>query len=89
LRDGGITPAGYHVSRLDQRRLVLLTDNIRAELDAFIADERGRPGDQVSDFRIGFRRKNEQSSVFFASLPLDLVIATPSPAVRLRRLNLP
>ena len=35
------------VARLDQRRLVLLADDVHAELDAFVADEDGRPGDQL------------------------------------------
>jgi hypothetical protein len=30
-------------------RLVLLTDDIHAEFDAFIADEDGGPGDKLAD----------------------------------------
>ena len=37
------------VARLDQRRLGFLADDVVAELDAFIADEHGRPGDQLAD----------------------------------------
>src|SRR5271155_2159266 len=40
---------GNPVPRLDQRRFVLLTDDVHAEFDAFIADEDGRAGDQLSD----------------------------------------
>ena len=37
------------VPRLDQRGLVLLADDIHAELDAFIADENCRTGNQLAD----------------------------------------
>ena len=37
----------HAVARLDQRRLVLLTDDVHAELDAFVADEDGRTGNQL------------------------------------------
>src|SRR5271163_871880 len=40
---------GNPVARLDQSGFVLLTDDVHAELDAFIADEHGRAGDQLSD----------------------------------------
>src|ERR1700722_902457 len=39
----------HPVPRLDQRRLVLLTDDVHAELDAFVADEDGRSGDELAD----------------------------------------
>src|SRR5258708_18323909 len=42
----------YTVARFDQRRLVLLTDDVHAELDAFVADKDGRPGDQLPDFML-------------------------------------
>src|SRR5215831_7029767 len=44
-----VTGPGHPVTRLDQSRLVLLADDVHAELDAFIADEHGRAGDQLSD----------------------------------------
>jgi hypothetical protein len=34
--------------RLHQRGFVLLTDDVHAEFDAFIADEHGRPGDELT-----------------------------------------
>ena len=44
-----VARARHAVARLDQRRLVLLTDDVHAELDAFIADEDGRAGDELPD----------------------------------------
>src|SRR5215218_5682779 len=38
------------VARLHQRGLVLLADDVHAELDAFIADEHGRPCDELAHF---------------------------------------
>ena len=37
------------VAGLDESRLALLADDVVAQLDAFIADEDGRPGDQLPD----------------------------------------
>ena len=40
---------GRHaVARLHQRGLVLLADDVHAELDAFIADEDRRPGNELA-----------------------------------------
>src|SRR5665213_187153 len=39
---------GNAVARLDQRGLVLFADDVHAQLDAFIADEHGRAGDELS-----------------------------------------
>src|SRR5207302_5879012 len=41
--------ARHPVARLDQCRLVLLTDNIHAELNAFVTDKHGRTRDQLPD----------------------------------------
>ncbi len=40
---------GNTVARLHQRALVLLADDVHAQLDAFIADEHGRARDQLTD----------------------------------------
>ena len=40
----------YAVARFYKCRLVLFADDIHAKLDAFIADEYRRPGNQFSDF---------------------------------------
>ena len=39
----------HAVARLDQVGLVLLADDVHAQFDAFVADEHGRPGDQLAD----------------------------------------
>ena len=36
------------VARFPQRRLVLLADDVQAKLDAFVANEDGRPGDELA-----------------------------------------
>ncbi len=38
------------VARLDQRGFVFLADDVHAQLDAFIADEHGRAGDELAHF---------------------------------------
>src|SRR5690606_37360694 len=39
----------HAVARLDEAGLRLLTDDVHAQLDAFIADEHRRPGNQFAD----------------------------------------
>ena len=39
---------GYTIAALDPRALVLLADDIHAELDALVADEHGRPRDELA-----------------------------------------
>src|SRR3984885_13111754 len=36
------------VARFRQRRLVLLADDVQAKLDAFVANEDGRPGNELA-----------------------------------------
>src|ERR1700726_1820232 len=38
------------VARFRQRRLVLLADNVHAKLDALVANEYGRPGNELAHF---------------------------------------
>ncbi len=38
------------VAGFDQRRLRFLADDVVAQLDAFIANEHGRPGNELADF---------------------------------------
>src|ERR1700685_3364066 len=40
------------VARLHQRGLVLLTDDVHAQLNAFVADEHGGARDQFADFML-------------------------------------
>src|SRR5207244_6928580 len=55
---------GNPVARLDQRRLVLLTDDVHAELDTFVADEDGRPGNQLPDFVLALAAERAVERVF-------------------------
>ena len=41
------------VARLHQRGFVLLADDVHAEFDAFVADEDGRPRDQLAECIVG------------------------------------
>src|SRR6202030_4359746 len=51
-------------ARLDQRRLVLLTDDIHAELDAFVADEHGWTRNQLPDLVLALAAKGAVQRVF-------------------------
>ena len=42
------------IPRLDQIALVLLADDVHAQLDAFVADEHGRAGNELADFVLAF-----------------------------------
>jgi hypothetical protein len=55
---------GHAVARLDQARLVLLADDVHAELDAFIADEYGRAGDELADLVLALAAKGAIKGVF-------------------------
>src|SRR3989337_4310526 len=49
VEDGANLHRGGHaVARLHQRALVLLADDVHAKLDAFIADEHRRPGNELA-----------------------------------------
>ena len=43
----------HAIARLHQVRLVLLADDVHAELDAFVADEHRRPGDELAHLMLG------------------------------------
>ncbi len=50
VEDGENIARGRHaITRAHQMRFVLFADDIHAQLDAFIADENRRPGDQLAD----------------------------------------
>ena len=42
------------IARLDERGLGFLADDVVAQLDAFIADEHGRPGDELPHLVLRF-----------------------------------
>src|SRR5579883_2750249 len=44
----------HAVARFDKGRLVLLTDDVHAELDAFVADEHGGAGDELAHLVLAF-----------------------------------
>ncbi len=52
-----IARTGNSIARLDERGLVLFTDDVHAELDAFVANEDGRPGDQLPDLVLALAAK--------------------------------
>jgi len=52
-----IARSGNAVARLDERCLVLLTDDVHAELDTLVANEDGRPSDQLPDFMLALATK--------------------------------
>ncbi len=54
----------HPVARLDQRRLVLLTDDVHAKLDAFVADENGRTRNQLPDFVLALAAEGTVERVF-------------------------
>src|SRR5690242_982733 len=53
----------HAISRLHQVCLVLLTDYVHAEFDAFIADEHGGPGDELAHLMLGFATERAVESV--------------------------
>src|SRR5207248_8779843 len=59
-----VARTGDPVARLDQSRLVLLTDDIHAELGAFVADEDGRTRDQLPDFVLALAAEGTVERVF-------------------------
>src|SRR5207237_3414683 len=59
-----IARPGNPVARLDQSGFVLLADDVHAELDAFIADEHGRAGDQLSDLVLALAAEGAVERVF-------------------------
>src|SRR5947208_12000813 len=52
------------VARLDQRRLVLLTDDVHAELDALVADEHGGTRDQLPDLMLALATEGAVQRIF-------------------------
>jgi hypothetical protein len=68
IENGADFLRGRHtVTRLDERVLVLLADDVHAELDALIADEYRRTGDQLPDLVLAFSAERAVKSVLFLS----------------------
>src|SRR6185436_14510466 len=66
--------ARHTVPRLDQRVLVLLADDVHAQLDAFIADEYGRARNQLADLMLALAAERAVKRVLFLGHP---VLSTP------------
>src|SRR5207302_5892600 len=78
----------HPVARLDQRRLVLLTDDVHAELDALVADKDGRPGDQLPDFVLALAAEGTVERVFrVAAAGLSHRHSITEPSAASRRAN--
>ena len=66
------------VAGFDQRGLVLLTDDVHAEFDAFIADEHRRPGNQLAHLVLALAAERAIERVFrvaIANLAHKLLLA--------------
>src|SRR5262249_54415645 len=59
-----ITGTRHAVARFDQRRLVLFTDDIHAELDTLVANEDRRTRDQLPDFVLALAAEGTVQRVF-------------------------
>ena len=62
--------ARHAVARLDEGVLVLLADDVHAQLDAFIADEHGRAGDQLADLMLALAAEGAVERVLFLGHPV-------------------
>ena len=77
----------HAVARLHQRGLVLLADDVHAQLDAFVADEDGRAGDQLADLVLALAAEGAIERVLAlpaAADPLILLISTLAQYARAR-----
>ena len=71
----------HAVARLHQRGLVLLADDVHAQLDAFIADEDGRAGDELAHLVLALAAERAVEGVLaVAAADLAHSIRTPRPA---------
>src|SRR4029079_18313790 len=52
------------VARFHQRGCVLRADDVHAKLDAFVADEYGRPGDEFAHFMLALAAERAVQRVF-------------------------
>src|SRR5690625_4121821 len=80
-----VTGRGHAIPRLHQAGLVLLADNIHAELDAFVTDENRRPGDEFAHLMLALAAERAVEGVLglaaarlthdtrFASLGLNML----------------
>ena len=59
-----VARGGHAVARLDQRRLVLFTDDVHAELDALVADEDRRARDELTHLMLALPAERAVEGVF-------------------------
>src|SRR6202034_733542 len=58
-------PGGRNaVLAFDKCGLALLADDVHAQLNAFIADEYGRPGDELADFMLALAAERAIERIF-------------------------
>ena len=70
----------HAVARLHHRGLVLLADDVHAQLDAFVADEDGRTGDQLADLVLALAAERAVERVLrVAAADLAHSLSVPSP----------
>jgi hypothetical protein len=62
--------ARHAVPRLDERVLVLLADDVHAQLDAFIADEYGRAGNELANLMLALAAEGAVEGVLFLGHPV-------------------
>ena len=71
----------HAVARLHQGVLVLLPDDVHAQLDAFIADEHGRAGNQLANLMLALAAERAIEGVFLLS---HYLLSHPSFGLRCR-----
>jgi hypothetical protein len=62
--------ARHAVARLDEGVLVLLADDVHAQLDAFIADEDGRPRNELADLVLALAAEGAVERILFLGHPV-------------------
>src|ERR1700729_3116007 len=83
------------VARFPQQGLVLLADNVHAKLDAFVADEHGRPGNELAHLVLALAAERAIKRVLRIATAdlahsllreslLRIAKSTPTPALYLR-----
>src|SRR5947208_13081308 len=73
------------VARLDQRGLVLLADDVHAQFDALVADENGRPGDELAHLVLALAAKRAIERIL--RVATTNLAHPPSPSARDRTAN--
>src|SRR5690606_22595027 len=71
--------SGHTLARLHPRGLVLLADDVHAQLDAFIADEYRRARDQLADFMLALAAEGAVQRVLRITAAVADLAHVPSP----------